>query len=279
MAPISLTPASDPKPNDDRVFSPKHAFWAEEDWQTRVGYGEVTVNQDGAPYTVGQQGVLCDTMDMLKMHSGAPSAEEFGSMSPGQQGRTIKRFLGPKSLGIFIRNMNVASSANSAGLMASGFSPAVSRTRLQDIWLQRIAAGAGAARAHPEGFKRFLETRNRAGRASSKPLSSGGSFATASAHLDVSEDQFFQLLNDYYQSAPANSGGPEDIPGDSRQRVPAEGRAPEGSKKPVGQDGMARENTDLRVCCYHLIPNGIGYYPWGLRIVELLIPLAIKFPG
>lgn len=181
-------------------------------------------------------------MDMLKMHPDTPSAEEFGSMGPGEQGRTIKKFLGAKSLRIFIRNMNVASSANSAELMASGFSPAVSRTRLQDIWLQRIAAGAGAARAHPEGFKGFLETRNRAGQASSsRPLFTEGSSTnptSASAHLDVSEDQFFQLLNDYYRSSPANSGDPGDAPGDSRQH------------------GMARENTDLRVCC-------ISFSSWG----------------
>lgn len=225
----------------------------------------MTTNRNGAPYTVGQQGVLRDTMDMLKMHPDTPSAEEFGTMDPGEQGRTIKKFLGPKSLGIFIRNMNAASLADSAGLMASGFSPAISRTRLQDIWLQRIAAGAGAARAHPGGFKRFLETRNRAGQGSSRPLSAAESSTnpttagtSASAHLDVSEDQFFQLLNDYYQSVPAGGGDPGDVPGDSRQRVPAEGRASEGSKKPVGQDGMARENTDLRVCCCRLIPNSIA---------------------
>ncbi|KAL0635267.1 hypothetical protein Q9L58_005752 [Maublancomyces gigas] len=237
-APVSLTPASDPKPNDDRVFSPKRAFWTKEDWQTRVSHGEVTTNRNGIPYTVGQQGVLRDTMDMLKMHPDTPSAEEFGSMGPGEQGRTIKKFLGAKSLRIFIRNMNVASSANSAELMASGFSPAVSRTRLQDIWLQRIAAGAGAARAHPEGFKGFLETRNRAGQASSsRPLFTEGSSTnptSASAHLDVSEDQFFQLLNDYYRSSPANSGDPGDAPGDSRQH------------------GMARENTDLRAMVHQL---------------------------
>lgn len=290
-APVSLTPASDPRPNDRRVFSPKRFCWTEKDWPNTVDQGEVTANRNGTLYTPGQQAVLRDTMGMLRMHFDAPSPEEFKTMNPGEQGQIVKKFLGTKSLGIFIRNMNAASqirvsvdSANNVGPMipslqsANSVPPPISRTRLQDIWLQRIAAhGNAATGVHSAGkFNTFLETRNwdarvLADQVSSQPLSTTESFTTVdgggtspSKHLDVSGDQFFQLLNDYYQSAPADNNGPGDGPIGLRQRASARSRAAEGNQRPDGLGGMARENSDLRVCYYHLVFINISSITWSL---------------
>lgn len=217
-------------------------------------------------------------MDMLRTYSDGPSIGEFGAMDPGEQRQIVQKFLGTKSLGIFIRNMNAASqvrvSANSAenrnsvhgvGPMASSPSvnavpPFVSRTRLQDIWLQRTAAQANtassAAGVSPVGkFNAFFETRNWDARVlsdqashqlpSSESFTSSttvdGSSASPSKHLEISGDQFFQLLNDYYESVPATYNCDSD-------NGSAEGRASDGSQKPDGLERMARENSDLRVC-------------------------------
>lgn len=200
-------------------------------------------------------------------------------MDPGEQRQVVKEFLGTKSLGIFIRNMNSASqvrvSANSAenrnyvhgvGPMASSPSinavpPFVSRTRLQDIWLQRTAAQANtassAAAVSPVGkFNTFFETRNWDARvlsdqASHQLLSSSelftnsttvdGNSTSPSKYLEISGDQFFQLLNNYYESVPATYNCDSD-------NGLAESRASDGSQKPDGLERMARENSDLRVC-------------------------------
>lgn len=199
-------------------------------------------------------------------------------MDPGEQRQVVKKFLGTKSLGIFIRNMNAASqvcvsasstenrnSVHGVGPMVSSPSinaapPFVSRTRLQDIWLQRTTAQANTAPSttgvSPVGkFNAFFETRNwdaqvlsdqashqlPSSEFSTNSTTVDGSSTSPSKHLEISGDQFFQLLNDYYESVPATCGCGSDSGS-------AEGRASDGSQKPDGLERMARENSDLRVC-------------------------------
>lgn len=251
-------------------------------------------------------------MDMLRTHPDSPSIGEFGAMDPGEQGRIVKKFLGTKSLGIFTRNMNAAShvriSANPAenqnsvhgvGPMASSSSvnaapPFVSRTRLQDIWLQRTTVQANTAASatgvSPTGkFNAFFETRNwdarvLADQASNQPLSTSesstnsttidGSGTSPSKHLEISGDQFFQLLNDYYESVPATYHCDSD-------NGSAEGGALEGSQKPDGLERMARENSDLRVCCYYpIFTNIVSIARVGFASYQVLDTLlhTIQFP-
>lgn len=249
-------------------------------------------NWNGTPYTPDQQVVLRNTMEMLRIHSGAPSPKYFTAMDPGEQKQTVKKFLGTKSLAIFIRDMNTASQARISVDSAVNQNPVwpvapppVQGAGLQGACQQNTTAQANAATS-PGKFNKFLETRNGdaqvlaneespqrppATRPVTGPITVGENGTPPSEQLDVSGDQFFQLLSDYYGSAPATYNCDSDNnPADLRQHVSFEGRRPEGWER------MARENSDLRVCCYpclrwHWLHCESSL--WILRVIKFLMPI------
>lgn len=240
---------------------------------------------------------------MLRRFPDSPSPEEFKAMSPGEQGRIVKKFLGTRSVGIFTRSMNSASQAHASTNSMGNSGPAESArpavltlpprnpittppppTRMRDIWQQRVirransvtgattAGSANQASANqannlsPEGkFRVFFEGRSWDTEVSKRLLFTTKTFnstgveengtSLALENLEVTEDDFYQLVNDDYGSTlAAHHSAVDDGSLGSLQYVSAEEGLTESVNEPVWPENpkdisLARENSDLRVCC------------------------------